>query len=232
METMKNNLKKHMRWIIMTMILILIPMFAGMIMWGKLPERLPIHFNLAGEVDGASSKPFAVFAVPLYCLAMQIIVILACSADPKISHGKAISDKIYRLILFIIPATSIYAAIMIYGAALGRSVNVPMISQLFLAIIFLCLGNYIPKVRQNYTVGARLPWTLENPEIWAKTNRLSGWLLMWGGIVFLLNAFLEVGGTIGLMILLIGQMIVFAVIPTIYSYILYKKMRGADDDKE
>lgn len=223
---MKNNLKKHAGWIAATAVITLIPLFVGLILWRRLPERMATHFNFAGEADGYSGKAFAVFFPPLFCLAMHVLVAVVCAIDPKNADGKAVGGKVYRILLFACPVGSVYCAYLIYGEALGLTMNVRTVSQLFLAVLFLALGNYIPKVRQNYTVGARLPWTLENPEVWAKTNRLSGWILVVSGIAYVFNAFLNVGGEAGFWALLIAQAAVLAVVPAVYSYVLWKKAGG------
>ena len=105
----------------------------------------------------------------------------------------------------------------IYGLALGMDIDMGMIVNIMVGIMFIILGNYIHKVKQNYTVGMKLPWTLNSEENWNRTNRMAGWVLILIGVLFLMNS------------LLLKTEIVFAVIllvilvPMIYSFILYKK---------
>ena len=95
-------------------------------------------------------------------------------------------------------------------------VNIGMGVNIIVSIVFLVIGNYLPKCKQNYTTGIKIPWTLNSTENWNRTNRLAGWLFMAGGILFFLNAFLQWSG---MFLIIIG----IALLPIIYSFILYKK---------
>lgn len=107
--------------------------------------------------------------------------------------------------------------VSIYGLALGMDIDIGVIVNIMVGIMFIILGNYVHKVKQNYTVGMKLPWTLNSEENWNRTNRMTGWILILSGLLFLMNS------------LLLKTEIVFAVIllvilvPMIYSFILYKK---------
>lgn len=221
MKKIKNNLS----WVIITSLITLVPMFLGLILWNSLPAEMATHFNAAGEADGYSSKAFAVFFIPILLLAVHIICLTATAMDPK-NEKNAVSEKIYRLILLICPAASIFCTILMYGNALHLSIDVPLISQLFIGLIFVILGNYMPKVHQNYTVGVKLPWTLDDPGNWNRTNRLFGWISMIFGLLFILNGFLQVGGATGMIVLFVLCIVSMLLVPTIYSYMLYLKRKS------
>lgn len=202
------------KMIFLTSLIIFVPMIVGLLFWNRLPEELPIHFNSAGEIDNYGSKAFVVFFFPLFLLACHLISGFVSLADPKKQN---ISDKMFLLVLMIIPFTAIFICIVTYSAALGIKFSMNMLGNLFLGIVFIIVGNYLPKSRQNYTVGIKLPWTLNDTENWNKTHRFGGivWLLC--GILFLINAFLDI-------IWIIPFIIAAAVLlPSIYSFILYKQ---------
>ena len=75
-------IKKNLKVLIITSLIILLPIVAGVILWNQLPEQIPSHWNMNGEVDGWSSKPFAVFGMPLIMVALQWICALGAGADP------------------------------------------------------------------------------------------------------------------------------------------------------
>ena len=85
-----------------------------------------------------------------------------------------------------------------------------------LGIIFVILGNYLPKAKQNYTFGYKIPWTLNSEENWNKTHRLAGWIMVIAGIIFIINAFF-------LFEWVPAVLTVLALAPVVYSYLLYKK---------
>ena len=119
--------------------------------------------------------------------------------------------------LWMVPVVSVITCMSIYGLALGMDIDIGVIVNIMVGIMFIILGNYVHKVKQNYTVGMKLPWTLNSEENWNRTNRMTGWILILSGLLFLMNS------------LLLKTEIVFAVIllvilvPMIYSFILYKK---------
>lgn len=213
-------IKKHLRTIIITSAITLIPMIAGVLLWNRLPEQIPTHFGISGEADGWSSKPFAVFALPLFMLAMHLICILATRADPK--HNN-ISDKVFTVILYIVPAISLILCTMIYPVALGSDINVSLMAMLFVGFVFVIIGNYLPKCKQSYTVGIKLPWTLDDSENWNKTHSLAGKLWVICGIIIIINAFLE-GPYMFLPVVAI-----MVLVPTLYSYMLYKKKKDKSE---
>ena len=87
--------------------------------------------------------------------------------DPKSSN---ISSKIQLLIYWIIPFVSCLSMISTYGASLGYSMMSGILAQIFMGVVMIVIGNYLPKTRRNYIIGIRLPWTLENDEDWSKTH--------------------------------------------------------------
>ncbi|MBQ3523379.1 MAG: SdpI family protein [Clostridia bacterium] len=207
-------MKKNLPKLIITSLIILIPIVIGLILWDKLPDQVPVHWNINGEVDGFATKAQAVFLMPLVLVAFQWICVLGTSLDPKKQN---INDKMVTLVLWIIPIISLLCNSMVYATALGNKVNVEIIMPLFMGALFVVIGNYLPKCKQSYTVGIKLPWTLDNEENWNKTHRLAGFLWVIGGVIIMATAFL------GAFWLFFVVLIPMVIIPFVYSYLLYKK---------
>ena len=207
-------IKKNLKVLIITSIIILLPILAGVILWDQLPDPMPTHWNAAGEVDGWSSKPFAVFGLPLVLVAAQWLCMLATSADPK---KKNHPQKIIYLVLWIIPVMSVVMHTITYLSALGYGVRMEVVMPVFLGLIFTIIGNYLPKCKQNYTVGIKIPWTLNNEENWNKTHRLAGFLWTFGGVAIMLTGLL---GSFWVFLLITLPMVLA---PVIYSYVLHRK---------
>ena len=203
--------KINFKLLILTSILILLPMLVGVILWQNLPATLPSHFDLEGRSNGFSSKPMVVFVIPLLMLALHLFAILVTSLDPK-SHN--VASKVKHLIYWIIPVTSGMVQLSVYGSVLGFMNNVTQIGLVFIGTLFLVLGNYLPKTKQNYTVGIRLPWTLDNEENWNRTHRLAGKLWVIGGLLILFNVFLRWE----MLYVLVGLLLLMVLVPTFYSY--------------
>ena len=207
-------IKKNLKVLIITSIVILLPILVGLVLWNQLPDSMPSHWNAAGEVDGWSSKPFAVFGLPLILLGAQWLCILATFADPKrASHG----EKILHLVFWIMPTLSMVLHCMTYAVALGAEVQMERIMPVFMGLLFTIIGNYLPKCKQNYTIGIKIPWTLNSEENWNKTHRLAGRLWVACGLVIMLTGFF--GG----FWFFIGIVLVMVLVPVLYSYLIYRK---------
>ena len=206
------------RNLLLTSACILLPVCAGVVLWGRLPERVPTHFNFYGVPDGWSSKPFAVFGLPLFLLGVQLLCAFAVSHDPKAGN---VGGKIRALVLWICPAVSLFTAAMIYPNALGYSMNMTMFAMLLTGTLFVVVGNYLPKCRQNYTVGIKLPWTLADEDNWNRTHRMAGPLWVAGGFLVMLDALLQFAGPY----LFLGVLTLIAAAPVVYSAALYAAKR-------
>lgn len=134
-----------------------------------------------------------------------------------------INDKVFTLVLYIIPAVSLLICTMIYPVALGKEVQAGTVAMLFLGFIFTISGNYLPKCKQSYTVGIKLPWTLEDSENWNKTHTLAGKIWFAGGIIIIATSFLENA------VIFFGVTAIMILAPTVYSYLLYKNKKGKSE---
>ena len=211
-------IKKHWKLLLLTSIVIVLPILAGVILWDQLPAQIPSHWNASGEVDGWSSKTFGVFGMPLFLLALHWLCILATCADPKKNHHP---DKILQLVFWIVPIVSVGAHAMVYSAALGKEVNVNAIMPVVLGLLFVIIGNYLPKCKQNYTIGIKIPWTLDSEENWNKTHRIAGKLWVVCGLIIMMTGFF--GG----LWILIPVMLLMVLVPLAYSYMIYRKEQQA-----
>ena len=207
-------IKKNLKTLIVTSILIVLPVLAGIILWDRLPEQMPTHWNAAGDIDGWTSKPFTVFGLPLILLAAQWLCVLGTLADPKKENHPT---KILHLVLWIIPVLSLVLGTITYATALGKAVRVEVIMPILIGLILAIIGNYMPKCKQNYTIGIKIPWTLNSEENWNRTHRFAGWLWTFSGIVVMLTGFFG-GFWIFLIIVLL-----MVLAPILYSYLLFRK---------
>ena len=208
-------IKKNLKLIIITTVISLLPMAVGLILWDKLPDTIATHFGLNGEADGWSSKATAVFFIPLFITALHLVCAFATSLDPK---NKNIDGKPFTLVLWITPTLSVLVCTLTYLIALGYNVSMNIVMPLFMSVLFIIIGNYLPKCKPNYTIGIKIMWTLNDEENWNKTHRFAGKLWVVCGIVT---------GVVSLFIpwffFVTIAVMVFA--PVIYSYILYRKKK-------
>ncbi len=207
-------IKKYWKVLLITSIVILLPVLAGIVLWNQLPQQMPTHWNAAGEVDGWSGKAFAVFGLPAILLAAQWLCILGSFADPK---REAHSSKVLHLVFWIIPVLSVVLHAVTYAVALGREVRMEVVMPILVGLGLAIIGNYLPKCKQNYTIGIKIPWTLNSEENWNRTHRFAGRIWVVGGIAIMLTGFF--GGVW----ILLPIMILMVVAPFAYSYMLHRK---------
>ncbi len=207
-------IKKNLPKLIITSLITLIPIVIGLFLWDKLPDTVPVHWDINGNVDGYATKIQAVFVIPLVLIVFHWICFLGTTLDPKKQN---INDKMFTLVLWIIPVISLLCNSMVFATALGHKVSVEIIIPVFMGALFVVIGNYMPKCKQSYTMGIKLPWTLNDEENWNKTHRMAGFLWVIGGVIIMATAFL------GVFWLFFVVLILMVIIPTVYSYLLYKK---------
>ena len=209
-------LKANRKTLIIASIVTILPVLIGIICWNRLPDVMATHFGMNNEANGFSSKAFAVFGLPLVLLAVLWVGAFVTAHDPKRQN---ISPKMFSLMLWIVPVISLVGAATIYPVNLGYDLDITFFSELLLGLIFIVIGNYLPKARQNYTIGIRIPWTLANEENWNRTHRLAGYLWMICGILMIIISLTRVVSAEWL----IGIFLIIVLVPCIYSFWLHAK---------
>jgi len=209
-------MKKYKKELIISSLCTLIPMFIGLILWNKLPDTMPSHFGVSGEADAYSSKAFVVFVPTLIMLVANFICFSATMIDKK---NRDQNPKVIKLILMIMPAISIFISLLIYASAF----DIPFKTENFvfnlLGFTFIAVGNYMPKTKQNFTIGIKIKWTLLNEENWNKTHRFAGKVWVISGIIAICSILLP-AKTLPYIIIVF---LIPAFLPVIYSYLYYKK---------
>ena len=214
-------MKEHKGKLILTSLLVLLPLAAGLLLWNRLPAQLPMHWNAAGEIDGWGSRLTVVCLLPLFLLLIHWVCVVACFIDPK---NKGQNRKALGLVLWVCPAVSLLAGFMSFSSALGMGLRIEKLVLIFLGLLFIIIGNYLPKCKQNYTIGIRVMWALDDEENWTATHRFASRLWVGCGVVILLLAFLPWGAA-GLWISL-GLVLLASLASVLYSYIFYRKKHG------
>ena len=209
----KNNKLKT----VISSIIILLPALFGVVMWDKIPDEVVPHMGLDGTTDAVGSKAMLIFGLPLILLAAHLFCLWISGKDP--GHKKQ-PKKALGIIFWIMPAASICVSGLMYAVTLEAELNPMTLLILFLAFLFIAIGNYLPVCKQNATLGIKIKWTLENEENWRATHRFSGKLWFICGLLFLPCALLSEKYAPAV---LMGILIPVVILPVAYSYLYYKK---------
>jgi len=187
--------------------------------WNQLPEIVPVHFDANGNPDREGSKMSLFWITLLLPLGTYGLMSVIKYFDPK-QKIHLMGNKFWLLKLVMVVFISAICFVIIQSTVAG-STNMKLLYGL-ICLLFIFLGNYMQTVPPNYFVGMRTPWTLENEEVWKKTHRLTGKLMMGTGIVLFVLA-LVIPSNIYIFIFLIG-VIVMTLIPVVFSYTEFKSV--------
>ena len=217
----EKTMKENRNLLIITTLLCLLPAFLGILLWNRLPEEIPVHWNFEGIADRTAGKATAVFLTPLFLAGVHHLCAFVTRNDPK--HD-TIPGRIKALVLWIMPLLSIFVSLLTYIAAFNAAVDVNMAVSIFLGLLLISVGLYLPECPHNYTIGIKLPWTLADEGNWKKTHAFAGPLWVCGGFVMILTSFLRIQNNTILFLVVL----VIAIVPGIYYWRLYKTTAGAD----
>ena len=163
---------------------------------------------------------------PLGLLATHWLVLFFILRD----HANAAqSPRILRLIFWLLPVTALIGGAVLALLRSGFDAYALIVTILYLSfgLMVLVLGNIMPKVRQNNTIGIKIKWTLENEENWNATHRFSGRLWVIGGILCMTCAlYPESDVALGIFNV---EVLVLAFLPMIYSYRYYRRQLADGD---
>lgn len=209
----------------LVIIFVLLPFAYAYYLFPTLPEIIPTHFNATGEADAWGNKS-SIFLLPLIMGVVSIIVFMIFQnikkLDPK--RYSNVDDQLYKkLAVYVVVFLSLLSMLIIYATA-HEGVKIEKLLFPFLGLAFAGFGVYMPKIKQNYFAGFRLPWTLESEANWNATHALAGKAWTVGGLLQFLSGLMLQGEWV--FIIFISIIIVMVIVPTVYSYLFFKKERA------
>jgi len=201
--------------------LIVLAFMIGALLYPDLPEIMPTHWNAQGEVDAWSSKNFAIFFLPSLILAIYFLITFIPLIDPlRRNYPKfALPYFWFRTVLVIFFVLVYFYALW---AALGTKLNINFFIIPAFSVLFIVIGLFLPKVKKNYFVGIRTPWTIHSEEVWDKTHQFGGKFFIAGGIIALVSLLFPKY----YFPIFITAILLAAFIPVIYSYFAFRKIGG------
>jgi len=211
------NLKKELPLIT----IVLLPFIYLAYIWNQLPEKVPMHWNIKGEIDRYGEKIELIIIPILLPLLVYIIFLVVPKIDPKNKLNK-MGNKLQSIKFLSTTFMSILALFIIYTAK-NESFTNPNYIVLSIGILYIIFGNYFKTIKANYFIGIRTPWTMENETVWKKTHKLSGKLWFVGGIIVVITSLiLEKETNFTIFLIITG---IITIIPIVYSYLIFKNER-------
>jgi uncharacterized membrane protein len=200
--------------------LVAIAFVATLLAWPHLPERVPLHWNVHGEVDGWGPRGLMMVLGPGAMLAELAIFALLPVLSPKRFEIESFTRTWLRIMLAAIALAGYITAVMLF-AALTRHVDVSAALLAGVSLLLVFIGNLMGKVRRNFFIGIRTPWTLANERVWYATHRLVGKTIVLSGIASFAAALW--GGLPGISAWIV-LVLAGALVPVVYSFVHYKAL--------
>lgn len=195
---------------------LLILLAASAWFYPQLPARVPVHWNAQGHVNGYM-PPFEAVAVPVVLLALLALLTVAL---PRISpRGYEIAPfaAVFGLVMLAAQALILVVGLGVLLNAVGHPVDMPRTGMFALGSQLIVLGNYMGKLRKNFFVGIRTPWTLASDDVWERTHRMGGRVFVLAGLASVVAAL--AGAAPGTVLYLVAAA---AIITVAYSYLIYR----------
>lgn len=201
--------------------IVLLPFLYLAYVWNQLPEQVPMHYNIKGEVDRYGDKSELIMIPIMMPLLIYAILLAVPYIDPKKQLHK-MGNKYQTLKVLLTTFMSVLALIIIYTAKNQSWAN-PNYILLMMGVLFIILGNYFKTIKANYFIGIRTPWTLESETVWKETHKMAGKLWFGGGILVVLFSLILDQKTNFIVFMSITA--ILALVPMVYSYLLYKRQK-------
>jgi len=211
--------KSNLAVMALSSVVCLLPLILALAVYDDLPAQMAIHWDTAGNQDNFASKAAAAFGVPLLFMAINIVSKLFLYNDPKSENT---AKPMRTIVEWIIPFLSLVIVPIMLFIAMGVKLPIVIIVMVFTGIIIILFGNYLPKNRQNYVIGIRLPWTLNDADNWNMTHRMAGPLFIFSGMALIIVSFLPLKTSLQFILIMLILTLIAAV-PILYSYSLYRR---------
>ena len=180
---------KSNKTLILTTVLCLLPILLGLALYNQLPDMVPIHFDMKGTPDNYAPKAVAVFGLPFFMAAVNAVCHIGMQKDKRTIEA---SPKVLIQLTGWIPAVlSLILMPITLFMAIGVEVPIVLIVSLLVGLVFVVIGNYLPKCKPNRYMGIKLPWTFASEENWRKTHRFGGFVWVVAGILVILSAIIN-----------------------------------------
>lgn len=205
-------------------ILVAVSLVVSLAVYGKLPDPMPIHWNIHGQVNGYGSRFVGAFLNPLIMLAIALLIPVLPRIDPRGRNYEKFGST-YHTMMNAVLTLLFVIHLFALASALGLDIPIVRLIHVAIGILFIVLGNLLPRVRPNWMVGIRTPWTLSSDRVWERTHRVGGYLMMGVGVLLVLAApFAPAAATF---VLIVGGLVVASLGSIVYSYIAWRQERGA-----
>lgn len=218
MTTTERKLRKE--WVLI--VIVILPFILIAIFWDTIPARIPLHWNIRGEVNRWGDK-MSVFELPVINAGISILLYYLPRIDPR-KQNYELFPRAYRMVRLALATFFFGLFVLTISPALSLEVNINSFIFIAIPLLFLVVGNFLRSFRQNFFAGIRTPWTLNNPDVWDRTHKLASWIWTGGSLAVILVRII-VGDSAYFVYVFVGYLACIIVIPTVMSYVYHRQLQ-------
>lgn len=211
---------KPVRTLFVSAVFVAIAVGVGLWLWPHMPARVPVHWGVHGQANGYASRLWGVAMWPLVIATLAALTVLLPAISPRRFEIRPFAD-IYGVLMLAIQGVMLVLGIAAMLAGAGHAVPMATIAPLAIGVLLMVLGNYMGKLRRNFFIGIRTPWTLASEAVWERTHRLAGWLFVLAGVAMVIAAPIPAALWLSL-----GAVVVACLVPAVCSYFIYRRLEG------
>jgi uncharacterized membrane protein len=229
--TKNNDNMKSQSWIrkeLINLLIIIVPFIFIALKWNDFPDKIPMHWNIKGEIDNYGSRAFGLLALPGMNILMYLLFLFIPKIDPKKSNYPLFEDK-WKIIRTVIHLFILVMFFVIAFVSLGYNLPVDKIVMISVILLMLLFGNYMGNIRHNYFIGIKTPWTLANENVWRLTHRIAGKIWVISSVIMLAIVLLIPRTWSWTFFIYIG---IITIIPIVYSYIKFKEIEKSSGSSQ
>lgn len=186
----------------------------------RLPDVVPIHWNATGTVDSYGSKWITLLAMPITVMVIAVVHVALPYFSPK-QFEVTNSGGAYHAVMLLVNGIMVAIQVVILEASSNIQFGIERWMWIVIWAFFALLGSQMGKLKRNFYVGIKTPWTLADDTVWNESHRAAG--AQWMGV-----------GILGLVLALFGVpiwfhvplLILVCIWPIAQSYGIYKKRMG------
>ena len=213
---------------ILALAIIALQILIAIIAFPFLPAVVPTHWNAAGQVNGHASKWVNTLLFPLLSVGIYLLIRFVAAASPRLGSrsSSAANTQVRTVVLVAVLLFELIVQLCVTAISLGMRLDITFTLNLAMAVLFIVIGNFMGKMRRNFWMGIRTPWTLTSEVVWERTHRLGGWLFVAVGLIGIPCSFvpaLRIWAIVALTVLV-------AIVLCVYSYVCYCEHTRGDDE--
>jgi uncharacterized membrane protein len=224
---MKSPIKYSLKSELLSIILVILSFALGIYFYPLFPAKIASHWNFQGQIDGYSDNVFGAFGLPAIIFGLYVMFLILPLIDPKKDRYPefATTYHIFKtLIIGVMFLLFVFTGLFNIGIQLPIGIIVPLL----IGSLMMVIGNFMGKIKPNWLMGIRTPWTLSSDVVWNKTHRMGGVMFIIFGLIIAISPFL--GKTLGEMAFVIGTALIVCG-TFVYSLLIYNQEKSGKRDR-